>query len=104
MRKDFIEAYKKFVEVWGEESQFLMAVEEMSELIKELCKHKRLDAKYSPNATAKEKEENLNRIREEIADVLNMTEQLEFIFGKDEVERIRKEKIDRTLKIINEIK
>jgi len=104
MRKDFIDAYKKFVEVWGADSQCLMAVEEMSELTKELCKRKRLTEEYNPNAKPEEIEDNLSRIREEIADVLNMTEQLEFMFGEEEIEKIREEKIKRTLKIIEDIK
>ena len=58
MRKDFIEAYQKFIDIWGEESQMLMAVEEMSELIKEICKYKRLQYKYNPNASEEKRKEN----------------------------------------------
>jgi len=104
MRKDFIDAYKKFIEVWGENSQMLMAVEEMSELTKEICKFKRLENKYNPEDNEEKVKENLEHLREEIADVLNMAEQLEFIFGEEEIEKIRKEKIERTLKIINSMK
>ena len=42
MRDDFREGYKKFLDAWGQESQERMAIEEMSELTKELCKKIRL--------------------------------------------------------------
>lgn len=104
MRKDFVDSYKRFIEVWGENAQMLMAVEEMSELTKEICKFKRLENRYNPKDNDEKRKENLEHLREEIADVLNMAEQLEFIFGEEEIEKIRKEKIDRTLKIINGMK
>jgi NTP pyrophosphatase (non-canonical NTP hydrolase) len=90
MRKDFIEVYKMFIDNYGIDSQMLMCIEEMSELTKELCKINRY------KGTDKEKQI-LDNIREEIADVLNMAEQLEYYFGEEEVERVRKEKIDRFL-------
>lgn len=34
---------------------------------------------------------------EEIADVLNMAEQLRFISGEEKVDKIRREKLDRVL-------
>ena len=42
-------------------------------------------------------------IQEEIADVLNMVEQLEVYYGTEEIEDIRKEKIDRTMKLLREV-
>lgn len=91
MREDFIEYYKYFIDRSGIESQRLMCIEEMSELTKELCKLERCN---SP-----EKEANvIANIQEELADVLNMAEQLEYYYGNDVVEKIRKEKIDRELK------
>ena len=90
MRKDFIDVYKMFIDNYGVDSQMLMCIEEMSELTKELCKINRY------KGTDKEKQI-LDNIREEIADVLNMAEQLEYYFGEEEVERVRKEKIDRFL-------
>lgn len=69
-----------------------MAIEEMSELIKELCKYER----YKDD---KEKvEQILANIKEEIADVLNTVEQLSYYFGQEEVEVIRNQKIERALK------
>ncbi len=93
MRKDFIESYKEFLNNWGYEAQALMAIEEMSELTKELSKQYRKRKDY--------KEEDLI---EEIADVLNMVEQLEFYFGEEKVEKIREEKIERTKKRLEKFK
>ena len=41
MREDYSKYYEKFLEEWGAESQIVVAMEEMSELTKELCKYKR---------------------------------------------------------------
>ena len=92
MTEEFKRAYQKFIDTWGVEMQSVMAIEEMSELTKALCKHKR------SLEILGDKEKALNNLKEEIADVLNVTEQLELIYGTDEIEKIRKEKIERTLK------
>ena len=59
--------YKEAIEQYGEEAQMIVAVEEMSELIKEVCKH--LRGKTDIAAVA-----------EEIADATIMLEQLRIIF------------------------
>lgn len=84
------EAYKQFLEGWGYDAQALMTIEEMSELTKALCKYNR----YKNSNNPKLKED----VIEEIADVLNMAEQMAYFFGKEEVEKIRDEKIERSLK------
>lgn len=86
------ECYQKFLDAWGNEAQCNMCIEEMAELTKELCKLKRVSiSKYKT-------EEVINNIREELADVLNMADQLKLIFGDEEIEKIRDEKLLRTLK------
>jgi len=87
MKKEYTPYYKQFLDAWGYDAQALIAVEEMSELTKELCKKHRKRAEY--------KEEDLV---EEIADVLNMVEQLEYFFGEEKVEKVREQKMQRTLK------
>ena len=64
--------------------QLNVAIEEFSELIKEICKHKR-------------GEDNRDNIIEEIADCSIMMEQLQIIFGieDDDIIRIYNEKLDR---------
>ncbi|MBE5735881.1 MAG: hypothetical protein E7356_00780 [Clostridiales bacterium] len=89
MREDFIEAYTAFIEKYGIESQMRMCIEEMSELTKELCKAMRyagVDGGFSNN----------DAIKEEIADVMNMVEELAYYYGIDDIEEIREYKIDRS--------
>ncbi len=93
MNKDFEKAYQKFLQVWGEDAQIMMAIEEMSELTKELCKYLRYK-----NFNEKSVEEVVPNINEEIADVLNCIEQLEIMFDSEKINEIRKAKIERTLK------
>ena len=91
MKNEFLPIYKDYIEKHGIESKMRMCIEEMSELTKELCKVQR----YWGTEKQFEIE---NKIREEIADVLNMAEQLEYFFGEEEIEKIRQEKINRALK------
>ena len=62
-----IEILRSAVDAYGAEKQINVAIEEMSELTKELCKHNR-------------GEDNVDHIAEECADVENMLVQLLMIF------------------------
>ena len=66
--------FRKALEKWGEVSQILVAIEEMSELQKELCK---LDRCHD----IRSKETQIRKIADEIADVSIMLDQLKFIFA-----------------------
>ncbi len=71
------------VKTYGKESQLIVAIEELSELIKELTKHLR-------------GENNVDHISEEMADVLIMLEQLGIIFNNpDDVFSWRDKKLKR---------
>lgn len=71
------------INVYGEQPQMIVAMEEMAELIKELSKYIR-------------GENNLEHIAEEIADVEIMIEQLKLIFNCfDEVEKWEEKKLKR---------
>lgn len=77
------EILKKALQHYGANSQRIVAIEEMSELIKELCKVARC-------------EENIAHIAEEIADVRIMLDQMEIFFDcKKQVEIIESEKLQR---------
>ena len=78
------EIYEKAIETYGENAQLDMVIEEMSELIKEICKRKR-------------GKDNHAEIVEEVADVLIMIEQLKIIcqIGSKELNEIKWEKIKR---------
>ena len=81
---------------YGDESQFSMAIEEMSELIQALEKHRRY--KYN----SEKLDEVLDHVAEEIADVHIMLAQLTYIFNNDEqVASYVKKKLERQRKRIN---
>jgi DNA helicase IV len=63
--------YKQAIETYGKEEQLNIAIEELSELIKEICKHKR-------------GEDNICAIVEEMADCYIMLEQMKMIFELDD--------------------
>jgi NTP pyrophosphatase (non-canonical NTP hydrolase) len=66
---------------WGEDAQVLKAIEEMSELTRELAREP-----YTDN--------NLTEIQDEIADVWILLEQLTILYGESEVENQMAEKLD----------
>lgn len=79
--------YYAIISKFGNKNQIIVAVEELSELQKELLKGLR----YSP-------EERLNNITEEMADVEIMLDQLKIIFNNgSDVEKVKDMKIHRTV-------
>lgn len=78
------EFYKKLIKHFSAEQQQTVAIEELSELTKEICKHQRGTG-------------NVHHIAEEIADVTIMLEQLIIMFGcSAEVELLKEQKLQRT--------
>jgi NTP pyrophosphatase (non-canonical NTP hydrolase) len=85
-----MQVYEKALYKWGRNAQIIKAIEEMSELTKELAK-------------LINKQGDLGHIAEEIADTKIMIEQLEMILNiKGMVEKYRQEKIDRLERLVNE--
>lgn len=86
--------YKLYAQAWrkyGEDKQIVVAMEECSELIKELSKHLR-------------GKENLINISEEIADVEIMLDQLKFHLGiADMVTTFTETKLIRLQDRVNEV-
>lgn len=72
------------INTWGQNAQLDMMVEEMSELAKAICKYKR--GAQIPRVL-------VEQIREEMADVQIVLDQLKIMFGK--VEGIETEKLER---------
>ncbi len=72
---------------YGIQSQLNVAIEEMSELTKELCKYNRDKA-------------DIHHICEEIADAKIMLDQLTLAFDEDLINRIYNEKLNRQLERI----
>lgn len=79
----------QFISHWGEEAQKDMAVEEMSELIKEICKEKRAKAKG---------EDNTKNLIEETADVLLMALEMAEMLNYNKVMQVVNQKMTRTMK------
>ena len=94
MKEEFRDFYKKCIDVWGEDAQIKMCIEEMSELTKELCKNWRKAKRNTP--------EQIDHICEEIADVQNMVDQMQLVFGEKKVEEYRLMKKARTEKKLDE--
>lgn len=86
MKSEQIENCKTIANHYGKEHQILIAIEEMSELTKELCKYFR---RY----------DRTREITEEMADAFIMLEQLKELFGNSEqVDKIIDYKLDRQLR------
>lgn len=92
------------IDHYGEESQLDIAIEEMSELTKAICKYKRHKKSINSNSSSVNKQikeweryyVTIDDIKEEIADVYVMLEQLTVIFNcKERVSAIASEKIRR---------
>lgn len=80
---DSTELLSRAIAHYGMRSQMIVAVEELSELQKEICKNLR-------------NENNVDHIAEEIADVKIMLEQLEIVFDcTDSVRRWQNFKLQR---------
>lgn len=82
---------EKAIATYGADMQLNVAIEELSELIKEICKSKR-------------GADNREAIIEEMADCYIMLKQLEYIFDIDygDIVTIRSQKIDRLAKRLEE--
>lgn len=86
---------EQMLEKFGEDSQIDVAIEEMSELIKELVKYKRSKIHFREKAAASRE-----HVIEEMGDVLFMMEYLKHIFSipDDAIQQIIQDKAKRTKK------
>jgi len=85
---DRYEVYDAALAKWGD-IQIIVAIEEMSEVIKSLTKYMRMPVHLRPCTQ-------LDSIIEEVADATIMLEQLRLIFGiNDEVCEVMDQKIER---------
>ena len=82
---------ERAIETYGKDMQLTVAIEEFSELTKEICKHKR-------------GADNIDSIVEEMADCYIMLSQLEIIFGIDylDIDSAITEKLTRLEKRLDE--
>jgi len=91
MTQEKIELYKKAIKIFGQEAQLKMAIEEMAELTKAICKLFRKNGENERVA-----------IYEEIADVEIMIEQLRVLFGQTKIDLRKEGKIRRLEKLLSE--
>ena len=66
------ELFREAVTQWGVDAQVALAIEEMAELTKELCKLKRQDYSYTAQS--------IQPLIKELADVLIMLDQIAYTF------------------------
>lgn len=88
------EIYFKAIVEWGAKFQMDMAVEECSELIKALMKYRRPDLQ-------EDREELVDNVIEEIADVEIICEVLGLLFDREKIDKVKRFKIDRLKKRID---
>lgn len=86
-RKDLLEATIKKCSV---DNQFDVAIEEMAELTKAICKYRRYYRKYEVGSIGASLS-----IREECADVCIMMAQIRIMVGEEEVDRVINAKLNR---------
>lgn len=98
IEEDYRKIYGRCRKSWGEESEIRMCIEEMSELTKELCKYMRLCHSTQTDEIKLKIEKQKSNIAEETADVFNTVEQIQIMFGEDEVNEVRKQKMARLKK------
>ena len=86
-----LEVYRQATELWGLVAQYDQCVEEMGELIVAINKYKRkcLYGEYKDNNKV------IENLIEEIADVKMCLEQLEAYAGKENVERVFEQKMQK---------
>ena len=84
---------ERAIETYGKDMQLNVAIEEFSELIKEICKYKRGEG-------------NIEHIIEEMADCQIMLSQLRIIFGirLDDISRVKWEKLERLAKRLEDVR
>ena len=88
------EDIRSIAEHYGLVKQSTKAIEEMAELTKAICKIRENPALDSRN------EQYMNDVVEEIADVCIMAEQLRYLYGEHEVDKMIDFKLDRQLERI----
>jgi len=90
MPKKEQEIYKKALELWGEQFQIMMAIEEMAELMQKLSQYYRQNRIVSQDDVLKE-----------IADVEILLNQLKLIFDDEDYQSFRFIKQEKLNKLIN---
>jgi NTP pyrophosphatase (non-canonical NTP hydrolase) len=86
---------KSAVETFGQEEQIDMLIEEMAEVIQAISKWRRKRWTHMPD-----NHPTLENLHEELADLIIVLDQMDYIFDKDKINAYRAAKIDRLAKRI----
>ncbi|MBA7648140.1 hypothetical protein ES703_55922 [subsurface metagenome] len=81
--------YREAVKQWGVDAQVIMAFEEMAELTQSLCKLRRNNYRWGDDKQLR------TNLKEELADVEIMLEQVKYIFEVHDIEDIINMKLKR---------
>ena len=85
MKKEFTgNVYEDAITKWGENAQFDQLVEEMAELTLAVSKYKR---QFNDSLLPEQRKNVMDNLFVEIADVKLMIEEMEFMFGKENVDK-----------------
>jgi len=90
-KEERIDLYIKSTKKWGEQAQIDQIIEEMAELTVALNKYKRMTFYHEP----KNKEKVFENLFVELADVSICLEQMMYMFGEDNVEKIKESQLKR---------
>lgn len=89
-KQERLDLYNKALEKWGEFSQLDQALEEMAELMVAINKYKRIKMDLK-----EKKDKIMDNLYEEIADVKMCLEQLEMMFGEENIDNFLDYKIEK---------
>lgn len=93
MEKKFTgDIYEDSIIKWGEMGQLDQTVEEMAELTCAISKYKR---QFNDSLLDYQKENLMEHLYEEIVDVKLMIEELEYMFGKENIDKMYGKKVDK---------
>lgn len=84
--------YKDAIIKWGELGQLDQMIEEMGELTCAISKYKR---QFNDSLLDYQKENIMEHLYEEIVDVKLMIEEFEFMFGKENIDKMYDKKIEK---------
>ena len=87
--------YQDAIDKWGVNSQFDQIIEEMAELTVAISKYRR---QYNDSLLPEQKEKIMENLFEELADVKMNLEEMEYIFGKEKIQKAYDQKMEKFFK------
>ena len=87
--------YQDAIDKWGVNSQFDQIIEEMAELTVAISKYRR---QYNDSLLPEQKEKIMENLFEELADVKMNLEEMEYIFGKEKIQKTYDQKMEKFFK------